>query len=156
MRYFQKNCVYHLYNRGNRKLKICFDAEDYTRLIHLIKKSFPIQSFDILGYCIMPNHFHLLVVRIKNQNISYSMQILGASYTRYFNKKYCLIGHLFQGTYRYKNVTTGRQLLSTSEYIYKNPQGLSVRRYPWVYINRRLVESYALILFPMKSTPIAY
>ncbi len=156
MRYFQKNCVYHIYNRGNRKLQICLDTEDYTQVIHLIKRFFPTQNFDILAYCIMPNHFHLLIVKIKNRSISYSMQMFGASYTRYFNKKYGLVGHLFQGTYKYKNITTERQLLSTSEYIYKNPLGLSTRRYRWVYINKRLIESYALILFQMNPTPIVY
>lgn len=156
MRYFQKNCIYHIYNRGNRKLKICLDPEDYTKIIYLIKRFFPTQSFDILGYCIMPNHFHLLIVKVKNQKISYSMQMLGSAYTRYFNKKYGLVGHLFQGTYKYRNVTTERQLLSTSQYIYKNPQRLSTRRYPWVHVDRKLVDAYALILFQMNSTSIAY
>jgi len=156
MPYFQKNRIFHIYNRGNHKAKICIDRQDYNQIIFLIKKYFPTQSFDLLGYCIMPNHFHILVVKVKNQNISYSMQIIGSSYTRYFNKKYHLIGHLFQGTYKYKAIVTERQLLATSEYIQDNPKGLSIRKYSWVYTNQRLIKSYIIIMYQMNSTPIVY
>ncbi len=147
MRNLQRNSPYHIYNRGNRKMKICIDYEDYSYMRNLIFSSFPRQSFDLLAYCIMPNHFHILVVRVKNPTISHSMQLLGASYTRYFNKKYKLVGHLFQGTYKYRTVRTINQLLSTAEYISKNPLNLSKRKYPWVWVNRRSVKAYALLLF---------
>jgi len=79
---------------------------------------------DIVGiicYCLMPNHFHLLVKQNKGGGISRFMSNLTNSYTRYFNTKYERKGPIFEGRFRAVRIETNEQLLHVSRYIHLNP-----------------------------------
>ncbi len=73
----------------------------------------------LLAYCLMPNHFHLLVKQKSAGAIDKFMNSLGTRYTMYFNKKYKRVGALYQGTYKAVLVQTDAQLLELSRYIHK-------------------------------------
>jgi putative transposase len=79
---------------------------------------------EVLGFCLMPNHFHLIVKEAKEGGISRYMQRLLNAYTKYFNTKYKKSGHLFQGPYRAVHVRDDRQLIHLSAYIHRNPREL--------------------------------
>ncbi len=90
---------YHVIARGNQKQAIFLDSGDFqTYLSYLAeyKSRFP---FHLYAYALMKNHLHLLW-ETKEVPLSKIMQILQFSYTRYSNRKYRKVGHLFQGRYR--------------------------------------------------------
>lgn len=85
----------------------------------------------LLAYCLMPNHFHLLIRQIDSTTIDRFMNSLCTRYSMYFNRKYKRVGKLFQGVYKAVLVTTDEQLLHLTRYIHCNPslQGIALRSY---------------------------
>ena len=79
---------------------------------------------DILQFCFMPNHIHLLVRQIADMGITNFMRKLGAGYAAYFNKKYQRKGHLFQGRFYAVHIKNGEQLQTVFVYIHANPVSL--------------------------------
>lgn len=82
-------------------------------------------SFTLLAYCLMPNHFHFLVKQTEGMTIDRFMQSFCTRYSLYFNRKYHRVGPLFQGLYKAVRVTTDEQLLHLSRYIHRNPIALA-------------------------------
>ena len=144
---FANNELYHICNRGVANLKIFNDAKDYLHfllglkefntpknidiriLFHLRKhKIKPINEadpkhplVDIAAYCLMSNHFHLILrQRVENGMVLF-MQKLGTGFSMYINKRHKISGHLFQGKFQATHITSGDQLLYTSAYIHLNP-----------------------------------
>lgn len=136
-RNFTEHGYYHVYNRGIDKQKIFLDAQDYkyfTSLFsrHLSKK---LQSdrygrdykwlrpkVDILAYCWMPSHFHLLVYQKEDPRALVElMSSIGTAYTMYFNKKYKRRGPLFESNYRASLILDDSYFAHISRYIHLNP-----------------------------------
>jgi putative transposase len=91
---------------------------------------------ELTSFCLMPNHFHLIVKQVEENGIARYMQRVLNSYTKYYNTKYNKSGHLFQGPYRAIHVTSNNQLLYLSCYIHRNPRELKEwfkkeNTYPW-------------------------
>lgn len=134
---------YHIYNRGNSKQKIFFDKKDHERFLKLVflcnsnlninfrdlfQNNDDIFAFDrgdtlvdIGAYCLMPNHFHLLVREKDESNISLFMQKLATAYVMYFNKKYDRSGSLFEGKFKSQHINSDRYLKYIFSYIHLNP-----------------------------------
>jgi len=75
---------------------------------------------EILAFCLMPNHVHLLIKQRQNKGISKFMQKLGG-YALYYNKKYSRKGHLFQDKFQAVHIKTDEQLQTVFVYIHTNP-----------------------------------
>jgi putative transposase len=90
---------------------------------------------DIIAYCIMPTHLHLILAQLKDEGISLYMKNLLNSYTRYFNVKNNRKGPLWQGRFKSILVETGEQLLHLTRYIHLNPTSDSLVEKPedWEY-----------------------
>lgn len=91
---------------------------------------------ELAAFCLMPNHFHLLVKESKEGGMARYMNRVSDGYTKYFNTKYEASGHVFQGTYKAVHVKSDTQLLYLSTYIHRNPRELADWRakefeYPW-------------------------
>lgn len=92
---------------------------------------------DIIAFCLMPNHFHLLLRQITDNGISKFMKKVGDSYTRYFNTKHIRVGPLFQGAFKVTHISNDEQLIHISRYIHLNPLVSYVIKeqkllgYPW-------------------------
>ena len=131
---------YHIYNRGNSKQTIFRDKWDYDRFLKLLfisngqinfkifnagKEVFDFnrgaQIVDIGAYCLMPNHFHILLTQTGGGNISKFMQKLSTGYSMYFNKKYERTGTLFEGKFKSEHVDNDRYLKYLFSYIHLNP-----------------------------------
>jgi Transposase IS200 like. len=126
---------YHVYNRGVDKRKIFLTLKNHERFISQLKKFKGLKpaghverKFDpdgkiikIISYCLMPNHFHLLLVQLEEDGISKYLHRLETGYTMYFNKCHDRTGVLLQGTFKCKLVKTNSQLLQLSKYIHTNP-----------------------------------
>ncbi len=142
---------YHVYNRGVEKRTIFMDSQDYKVFLKYLREyvsppndvkkrtititvkgaSFkgvpkPPKNYhgkiDLIAYCLMPNHFHLLVRQNSQTVIEGFMRSLATRYSMYFNKKYKRVGKLFQGHYKAVLVQSEAQLLHLSRYIHLNPQ----------------------------------
>ena len=135
---YSEDAYYHIYNRGVNKRKIFFDEQDYQVFLALLKQHLSPQKhankrgviyenysgrLDLLAFCLMPNHFHLLFY--LNNDVTCIAELLrkvSGSYTTYFNKKYTRVGHLFQGVYKASRITSDPYLLHISRYIHRNPK----------------------------------
>jgi putative transposase len=94
------------------------------------------RAVELVSFCLMPNHFHLIIKELKDGAIAKYMQRLLTAYTKYFNTKYDHTGHLFQGSYKSVWISDDRQLMHLSAYIHKNSRELKNWKgregfYPW-------------------------
>jgi len=80
---------------------------------------------EIVCFCLMPNHFHLLVKQIKDGGMSLYMKKLGTGYACYFNEKYERSGALFQGRFKAKHIDNDAYLTHLTKYIHLNPVDLA-------------------------------
>lgn len=150
---------YHLYNRGIAKHNIFATPRDYSRFIQtffyyqiqnpkpkfsqrssLLFKVDPTKKIvDILCYCLMPNHFHLLVKQTQDNGISEFMRKFVHSYTKYWNIKNKTQGPLIQSMFKAVLIESDEQLLHVSRYIHLNPlvSGVTddLKSYPWSSYN---------------------
>ncbi len=142
----EKGSIYHIYNRGNRKQKICFSKKDYYKFLSLFYKYFDRRFFSIISLCIMPNHFHILIVRNGSQKTEKAIQTISAVYTKYINRRYGVVGHLFQGRYKKKKITDIVYFEKIVKYINENPQELDQNTLFILKENDTLINYYRLVL----------
>lgn len=121
---FVKDHYYHIYNRGSEKRVIFLETRDYLKFLTRLQENSQKYRVDILCYCLMPNHFHLLVKQTSDTSITIFMNVLQLSYSKFFNTKYQRVGPLFQGRFKAKIVETDEYLLQLSAYIHRNPLAL--------------------------------
>lgn len=138
---FDSGEFYHLYNRGTDKRDIFVTNGDYDRFIALLylcnqtkrielTKSGVDDALDsprdkqlvsIVAYCLMPNHFHILLQEKTKNGISLFMQKVTTAYTMYFNRKYQRSGGLFEGTFKARHANEDTYLKYLMAYIHLNP-----------------------------------
>ena len=118
---------YHVYNRGNNHQPIFFDQANYLFFLQRLRDFVTKEAADIVAYCLMPNHYHLLV-RLNTDQFSNAMQSFGQSYTNAINNRYERVGSLFQGRFQAIHVDRDEYLLHLSRYIHLNPVPSLVRR----------------------------
>lgn len=124
---------YHLYNRGNNRERIFFERENYLFFLRRLRKHL-VPILDIVAYCLMPTHYHLLVI-LNEADLSHRMQLFSISYTKAMNKRYDRVGALFQGAFRAKHVNGNDYLVHLSRYVHLNPviAGLVERPEEWEF-----------------------
>jgi putative transposase len=148
---FSEGEYYHVYNRGTEKRTIFLDEKDHRRFLqclhYLNNKHFVPQRADfaspdflfrqptgnersplveLLSWCLMPNHFHLLLTPLSEGGVSRFMLRVLTSYSKYFNVKYDRSGRLFEGTFKAKHVDKDEYLNHVSRYIHLNPLKLKI------------------------------
>ena len=118
---FQAGHYYHVYNRGVNQDSIFREDENYRFLLSRVK-SYSIK-FDIavIAYCLMPNHYHFLLLQKGSESISTFVQRTFNSYTKAFNKSFQRIGTLFEGPFKSINVDNDNYLIHLCRYIHRNP-----------------------------------
>ena len=84
---------------------------------------------ELISFCLMPNHFHLILREVKEGGTARYMQRVLNGYTKYYNTKYEVSGHLFQGPYKAVHIEDNDQLLYLSTYIHRNPRELPSWKY---------------------------
>lgn len=133
---------YHIYNRGTEKRLIFTNKRDYERFketLYYYQFSGPKPRFsmkdrlksnkfennpkivEIICYCLMPNHFHLLIKQLRENGIKELLRNVQDSYTKFFNTKYQRVGALLQGQFKANLVESEEQLIHLSRYIHLNP-----------------------------------
>jgi REP element-mobilizing transposase RayT len=129
---------YHLYNRGNNFQTIFFEQENYLYFLSLIRKYLTPEDVEVIAYCLMPNHYHLLVY-LHSDDLSKCMQPLLLAYTKAINKRFNRVGALFQGRFKGKWIDRNAYLLHLSRYIHHNPvtAGLVSKPEDWEFSSYR-------------------
>lgn len=137
---FTADEYYHIFNRGVGKMDIFRDEEDYGLFVYRMRealfpeernlalkveyqrKLLPKGAFTLLCYCLMPNHFHLVVRQNTSLPISALMLAVAGGYAKCFNKKYGRVGTLYQDQFKAVHIATNEQLLWLSAYVHQNPR----------------------------------
>lgn len=129
---FEPEGVYHLYNRGNQRQPIFFKEADYLLFLRKIREQF-LPYADILTWCLMPNHFHLMICvnekgcqgRLSGtnniQDLSYRIGIMLSSYTSVLNNERGVSGSLFQKRTKIKLIDNQEYMIRCMHYIHQNP-----------------------------------
>ena len=91
-------------------------------------------NFKLHAFCLMPNHFHLLIEQVNEVPVSKLISKLCTSYSKYVNKKYKRIGHVFQDQFKSVLVENNPQLMWTSAYIHMNPVKDKIVKHPEKYL----------------------
>ncbi|OGM14318.1 hypothetical protein A3A76_00025 [Candidatus Woesebacteria bacterium RIFCSPLOWO2_01_FULL_39_23] len=150
---YVEDAYYHVFNRGVEKRTIFEDDNDYSLYLHLLKyylspenqglfhpsenyatyniiRPRPLTNLsneiDLLAYCLMPNHFHLLIKQKTKNGMTKLLRSISTTYAMYFNKKYDRVGPLFQGRYKAALVDNDNYLIHISRYIHLNPLDLAL------------------------------
>lgn len=110
-------------SRGLNKLAVFRETRERTRLINLIRENLEKYNVEIYAYCIMPNHFHLLIKADLEELASFMAKIL-AAFAKYYNKKHNRVGYVFQGRYKSQCVENIGYFWNCLRYIHNNPQYL--------------------------------
>lgn len=142
---FATGSIYHVYNRGVAKQILFHNEHDYRHFLETLAfylETKPQQRFsktsiddrrkilgqeptrplvEILAYCLMPNHFHLILKQLVDKGVSRYMQQCQNSYSRAYNTKYRRIGTAFQGVFSAVTVENDEQFLHLTRYIHLNP-----------------------------------
>ena len=132
-RVYIDNACYHIIARGNQKQKIFRISEDYLRYLALLKKYKKRYAFKLYGYCLMPNHIHLIGQIEKAVNLSKVIQVVNRTYTGYFNGIYDKVGHLWQGRFKSKVIVKDQYFLNCINYIECNPVRAGIVQSPDEY-----------------------
>lgn len=147
---FAADSMYHVYNRGVNKSLIFTDQRDYAVFLSFLKYALlsdeehkqnelvetslltDAQRFnlrreglagkiDLVSYCLLPNHFHLLLYQYDPDAITKLMRSVATGYSMYFNKRHKRIGSLFQGVYKASRINSDAYWLHVTRYIHLNP-----------------------------------
>ncbi len=128
---------YHVYARGASKQTIFFDEADYAYFLNLFKRYLSNEQAisktgvlypnfhkraELIAYCLMGNHFHLLIWQLDKTALPELMRSIMTSYSRYFNIKYKRSGALFESRYKAANIEQDSHLQHISRYIHLNPR----------------------------------
>jgi REP element-mobilizing transposase RayT len=111
---------YHIFNRGNNRPPIFFERENYFYFLRQLRKYLVLDKVEIVAYCLMPNHFHLLVC-LKSDNFATLVRPFALSYAKAINKRFERTGSLFEGPFKSILVEKNEYLLHLSCYIHANP-----------------------------------
>lgn len=163
--------VYHVLNRGAGGIPVFKNQSDHRRFTETLRyyrhtktpvrfskllelpknerqkmvsnlERFPKLNVEIIAYCLMPNHFHLLLKQDRDDGISNFIRLATNSYVRYFNTKYRRKGPLLEGRFEAIRVETEEQLLHLSRYIHLNP-----------YTAHLVKDRRTLLAYPFSSLP---
>ena len=116
-----KNACYHIYARGNQKQVVFRDKNDFEFYRHQLRHYKRKYAVRLYGYCLMPNHIHLVGKPIHLDKLSKFMQCLQRSYASYFNKRYNKVGHLWQDRFKTKTIAKDQYMIDCIAYVEQNP-----------------------------------
>jgi len=118
---WQQGMYYHIYNRGVNKSKLFREPTNYLYVIEKLQKYSPVNLVSVIAYCLMPNHYHLLLRQDGERPAGNVPQSIFNSYSKAYNLKYRHSGTLFEGRFRAKPIQTTSHLLHLCRYIHGNP-----------------------------------
>ena len=128
------NVCYHIINRGNQKQKIFLEKSDFERYLQILKHYKRKYGFKLFGYCLMPNHIHIILEPKQPDELAKLMQGLTQTYTTWFNAKYKKVGHLWQGRFKNMVIQKDNYFIDCVCYVEANPVRLGLVSSPADYL----------------------
>jgi putative transposase len=119
-RSFVAGGIYHVFSRGNRKEPVFLSDGDRSLFLDILRKVKSDRTWTLHGYCLMRNHYHL-VVETPQPDLSAGMQRINGLYASWFNRSYGFVGHVFQGRFQAVAVESDWHLLELNRYLALNP-----------------------------------
>lgn len=172
MKQYDAPSFYHVYNRGAGKHQIFLDDQDRNKFLSLFDRhldpannelkaggfSYEQYGIDVVAYCLMGNHFHLLLYQSTDTTaITKLMKSISTAYVMYFNKKYKQSGRLFQSVFKASHIQDEAYLIHITRYIHMNPKAYTT--YRWSSLGAYLQEWSRVWLKPElvnELSPSAY
>ncbi|MBU9712796.1 transposase [Evansella tamaricis] len=144
-RQWYPGAIYHVISRGIRRSPIFLCPGDFIKFNRVLDNTLQYTPYHLHAYCLMTNHYHLLV-GTKSDPLHKIMHSINGSYATWFNKKYKLSGHVFENRYSSHPVPSDYGLMAVSAYIHNNPLAANMIDdpiyYPWsslqYYVNPEL------------------
>ena len=124
---------YHVLNRANDRKTVFHVPADYARFMELVHSAGERHAVDVFAYCLMPNHFHLVLRPKENRSLGRWMHWLMTSYVQWYRLRYESIGHLWQGRFKAFPIQDDAHLLAVLRYVERNAlrAGLVARAEDW-------------------------
>ncbi|MHC0036494.1 REP-associated tyrosine transposase [Pseudoneobacillus sp. C159] len=126
--------TYHVTSRGNKQAQIFIDRRDFQKYLTYLAEAKELYPFKLHAYCLMSNHSHLLI-EMQKDPITDIMKFTQTRYAIYFNHRYDLSGHVFQGRFKGALIKDAEHFLNASRYIHANPVEAAIvtkpNEYPW-------------------------
>jgi len=128
---------YHVFNRGNGRSEVFHKEDDYVAFLKLLCEAGQRVPMRLLAYCLMPNHFHLVVWTLEDGDLGRWMHWLSTSHVRRYHRHYHSSGHVWQGRFKAFPIEDDEHLLTVMRYVERNPvraKTIPVRkagRWPW-------------------------
>jgi REP element-mobilizing transposase RayT len=129
MRIEYPGAVYHITSRGNERKPIFKDNKDRRIFLEIVQKTNYRYNFICHAYCLMGNHYHLLI-ETPDGNLSKGMRQLNGVYTQAFNRRHKTVGHVFQGRYKAILIQKETHLLEVCRYVVLNPIRANMVKHP--------------------------
>ena len=132
------NAYFHIVNHSVDGRKLYYDPGDYKTYLYLFKKELD-YKVTVIAYCLMPNHFHLLLRQNESEAITSLLEKTHKKYACYYNKKYNRKGRIFRSPLNHIETPTDTYLLNACAYIHGNPVQAGLVGFPeeWEYSNFR-------------------
>ena len=131
-REWYEGAIYHVMSRGNRRLALFKDSDDYLIFLECILKARELYPFKIHSLCLMTNHFHMAIETADVELWKIMLRILHP-YSMNFNRKHHFTGHLFEKRYTACLIEDDRYFLEASRYIHLNPVKAKMVNEPLAY-----------------------
>ena len=132
---------YHVLNRGNRRAEVFHKDEDYAAFAALIRQTCAQVPMRVLGWCLMPNHFHLALWPQRDGELAEWMHWLLTTHVRRYNLHYGLSGHVWQGRFKAFPIQEDEHLLIMLRYIERNAMRANLvaqaQDWPWTSLAER-------------------
>lgn len=136
----QGGYAYHVINRGNGRATVFHKSQDYEAFLTLLAEAKDRYRVKLFAFCLMPNHFHLVLEPAHQKALSQFMQWLLTSHVRRYHKHYGSSGHIWQGRFKSFPIQRDEHLITVLCYVLQNPVrgGLSstAREWSWSSLRR--------------------
>ena len=134
---FAPSNYYHIFNRGINRQKIFLSKENYLYCVRLLKKHSESYLITVIAYCLMPNHYHLLLRQESDISISKYVNVVFSAYVQALNKRLGRKGPLFESRFKHVHVDKDEYILHLCRYIHLNPvkAGLVNNPRKWFFSN---------------------
>jgi putative transposase len=148
------NYCYHVLNRGNGRNTVFHKDGDYAAFLKLMKEASERTAMRLLSYCLMPNHFHLVLWPEQDGDLSKWMQWLTTSHVRRYHRHYDSSGHVWQGRFKSFPIQSDNHLLTVMRYVERNPvraKTIPVRKvqnWPWSSVGQPPKDTVVPVLDP--------
>src|SRR5437773_2945782 len=127
--------IYHALNRGNNRAAVFAREADFRAFLRALGQTQLRYPFQLYGYCLMTNHFHLLLQPEAGQSISRILQSLTVAHTWRYHRAHASVGHVWQGRFKSPVIQDDDHLLVVLRYVEANPLRAGMVRdlkdYPW-------------------------